>query len=216
MESEKAVQRYRSEQTKYETYSNTLEKKREKAQKIEKEIDEKQGQIDDLTKSIEVIKELVDILFDQSMQSYIDLVDRGLNTVFYDTDYEIDIDLDSRGRNKTAQIKYRKRENDTWTDWFDVDHGSGGSIRTVIDLITRVYLISVTDRKRFIAFDEKLSELDSKYSESMVDFLKSLTDEMGFDFIFVTHDDRYIDHAEKVYRMNQGNLSNVSSDLEKE
>jgi ABC-type dipeptide/oligopeptide/nickel transport system ATPase subunit len=90
-----------------------------------------------------------------------------------------------------------------------VDTASGGSVRAVIDLITRVFLIKQTGKRKFLCMDESLSMISDLYIQPVVDFLNSLAKEMDFDFLMITHDPRFKEYGESVYQIDKGTVDKI-------
>lgn len=200
---------YKSFQTTKTNLDETITTKESKLADLNDERSELLEEKENLNKSLEVVKQIIDTVFLQSIETYKGLINDGLNTIFYDRTYRFDIEMDDYGNNKTAELLYSEKVDDEWTDWRDVDTASGGSVRAVIDLITRVFLIKQTGRRKFLCMDESLSMLSDKYVQPVVDFLNNLAEEMDFDFLMVTHDPRFKEHGQNVYRMDKGTVEQV-------
>jgi len=155
--------------------------------------------------SMEILKEFISILSTYGLSQYTELINRGLKTIFVDRNYEFKIEIDNRGRTKKATMLSRREIDGEWCDWRNIDHANGGTLRAIIDLITRVYLISSMGRRRFIVFDESLSQMSEEYVPNVISFLEVLSKEMGFDILFLSQDPRYIGHANRAYKMSWGN-----------
>lgn len=199
---------YKRLETTHNNLDNEINDLQQEKETLEEKLNKFMDQKLNLEKSMEVIKELIQEVFNKNIKSYKNLINRGLDTIFYDRDYQFDIDVDNRGSKKTAKLKYRKKEEE-WSDWRDLDDNAGGAIRSVIDLITRIFIIHKTDRRNFVLFDESLTELPDDYVDEVIAFLESLSEQLDFDFLMVSHDPRFINRAEKVYQIEDGEIEKV-------
>ena len=126
--------------------------------------------------------------------------------LFFD-DRRYSIEISDRGENKTAIIwlveningiprKTRKRFR--W--WWD----------TVLSLMLRVYFIMRYNLRRVIFIDEGLKELSSIYVPKLFDFLNETVSLLGFTYVWVTHDQTFVDYADKVYRVTDGTIKEIT------
>lgn len=204
------VQEHKRLKGKYDSLLDDIDDKQQKLQDLWEEHSTLVDREETLGKSIEVVKQIVDQLFYSNIEAYEDLVVEGLNEIFFDQQMDFMVDVDSHGANKTAGLYYRKETDEGWTNWRNIDDSCGGSIRCVVDLITRIFMITQSGRERFVMMDESLSDLSAEYVPVMVDFLDGLSDRLDFDFLFITHDERFIDRLDdNVYRMESGELTEV-------
>lgn len=65
----------------------------------------------------------------------------------------------------------------------------------------------VTSPKLVLA-DEPTANLDKATSIKIIDLMKKLRDELGTSFIFSTHDHRVVNHADIVYTLDDGQITN--------
>jgi DNA repair exonuclease SbcCD ATPase subunit len=116
------------------------------------------------------------------------IVSRCLKAVFGKKAYEFKIDF-VRQRGKTeARLRFIRNEND-----FHPRKGTGGGVKDVASWALRLACVTLQKpkRRKILICDEPFKFLDSmtEYRENMKDLIESLSKELGFQFIFVTHDD---------------------------
>ncbi|MGB1102475.1 MAG: ABC transporter ATP-binding protein [Crocinitomicaceae bacterium] len=65
---------------------------------------------------------------------------------------------------------------------------------------------ALASKPAFVLADEPTANLDSKSTENLLDIMARLNKEEGITFIFSTHDQRVIDRARRVVRMEDGKI----------
>lgn len=178
----------------------------EELHELEETIGDLKNDRDTLDRSIEVIKELIENIFHEKVEQYKSLIQRGLDVIFDDRNYDFKVDVDNRGHQKTAKLLYREDD----TEFVNLDDGSG-AVRGVVDLLSRIFLIHITGRRKFLILDESLSSIAEEYIGNVVDFLDTLSSEMGFDILAISHAKRLIEKADTVYEVENGNIRSVEN-----
>ena len=75
-----------------------------------------------------------------------------------------------------------------------------------------MFLIKVYGKRRFVLLDEAFTDLSSSYIPTFLEFMKYLVSEMGFDFLWVTQDERIKPYGDKVYEANMGRFRLISNE----
>ncbi len=57
-----------------------------------------------------------------------------------------------------------------------------------------------------ILADEPTANLDTKTAEGLIDLMKKMNEERGVTFLFSTHDQRVMDHAKRIVRLEDGKI----------
>jgi hypothetical protein len=154
-------------------------------------------------KGIEVVKKIISEFSKCGVEKLQGLLSYGLQSIFSDRKYSIEIEISDRGDLKTAEL------------WLVEDvEGSilktklrdsvGGGIQVVVSLILRIYFIIVLNFRRFIIMDEALKEISDSYMDNLFNFLKHTSVELGFKYLWITQDLRFTDYADKVYDVVNG------------
>lgn len=178
----------------------TLEVTRKNAKEIE-------ADYKTLGETIEVFKRLITDLSSKSLGKLKDILSFGMQTIFPDRAYTLDIDIDDRGNDKTAEFILTEAMEDGGTRRCSIRDSVGGGIETMVSLILRVFFICQFGLRRALVLDEALSQISTEYSEGLLTLLASFRDDLGFDILFITHDNRFVDFADSVYRIKLGKLT---------
>lgn len=211
------VEKKRSISSKLDVLQDDCNQLEESVEFLKEEIGSLKSRIDTLNKSSEAVKKITEEVFRKKLQKYISLVNDGFETIFYDREMEFDVELDDRGSKKTVTLLYRKKNDDgNWSNWRELDNSSGGNIRAICDILSRIFLIVVNDRQRVLFFDESLRSVTRKYVDSTVEFLDSICERLDFDILFVSHDERFIQalrdlDSGSIFEMENGHLEALQS-----
>ena len=136
-----------------------------------------------------------------------DMVTFGLKTIFYDENYSFKINISEQKNNKHADffLIEEKDEREIITP-LKSDKVAGG-ILVVCGFILQVYFIQYFKLSNIIIADECFSQLSSSYINGLFTFIDRLKEKMDIIIILVTHDDRFMDYADKIYIANKGVFS---------
>ena len=148
-------------------------------------------------KSLEVMKVLIEKITDSSIGLLKNLLTVGFNTVF-EGKYSVDIQVDDRGKDKTAE--FYLIENSTGLRTMIKDD-NGGGIKVILSFILRVFFIYYLKYPRFIILDEAFTELSKEYIEGLFAFFDILKKDLGFKYLFITHDIRFMNYADKILKV---------------
>ena len=66
---------------------------------------------------------------------------------------------------------------------------------------------ALASRPSLVLADEPTANLDSKSTEALLDVMRDLNHQEGTTFLFSTHDQRVIDRAETIFRLEDGQLA---------
>ena len=84
------------------------------------------------------------------------------------------------------------------------DNGFG--IKTVIGFILQVYFILYHKLSPVMFVDEGFSAISSNYLPYLKSLFNNLRDKYGFIFVLVAHDIRFLDLADKMYEVKNGEV----------
>lgn len=157
-------------------------------------------------KSMEVMKKLIELMSSKGIENLKKLLSFGLKTIFNDRDYAVEIEISERGNVKTAEF-FLEEIKDGERIKVRLRDAAGGGIQTVVALIMMIYFIISLELRRLIILDEALSQVSDTYVENLFKFMKQTSDELGFKFLLVTHDPRFLEYADRIYRMKMGRLA---------
>lgn len=148
---------------------------------------------------VDVVKRLFDDLSDAGFRFLEDMVNQALAAVFVDEKYTFTIVVGSHGNDRKAEFKL----NDIPLD------ECGGGVRMLVSFIFRVYYIMRCDLRKVIFMDELISSLAKDYLESFMGFLKTLCDQYGFSFLWISHSQALPEYADQYFEMRKGCLYKI-------
>ena len=191
--------------TSYKNYKNTEVKYVETAEKLLKVKEQLLVQ----EASIKVLREIIDIMSKEFIDSIVDLLTFALQTIFHDKDYSVKILLKESRNSKQAEIILVSKQEDGSIIESPIPDNCGGGISCVIGLVLQIFFIQYFKLNKLLIMDEALSQISKEYIPNTMTFLKTLSKERGFKFLLVCHDNRIIKHSDYMYRMEMGKLTEV-------
>lgn len=150
----------------------------------------------------EYYKKAVDVVYERSIKELKDLLNSALHAIFIDRDFEVDIELSDK-RGKSIQLKALENGRPV-----NLKRGTGMGVKTVISAILHMYYLQCKNSK-ILMLDEKYSAVSEEYVPAFFEFLSQLCQKLGFKIILITHDKRFLDYADKKYKINQGEVYSV-------
>ena len=182
---------------------NSLLSKEETLKENAKELQEKLKEKKDYLKFIQTSKEKYQLcvteLYEESVASLQSTLNAALQYVFFDKNYKIRLNLkDSRG-NKALDLFLIDEDDGLEVDMRDIGQG----VRTVISFILKAYYL-LNQNSRILLLDEKYSNLSAAYVPAFYTFMESFCSQNNFIIIMISHVDNQIEHADKVYYLNDG------------
>lgn len=190
--------------TSYKTYKNAEVKFTESAEKLLKAKENLLVQ----EASIKILREIIDIMSKEFIDSLVDLLTYALQTIFDDKDYSVKILLKESRNSKQADIILVSKTDEGIIE-SPIPDNCGGGITAVVGLILQVFFIQYFKLNKILVIDEGLSQISKDYMVNTMMFLKMLAKERGFKFLMIAHDPRIIKYADFMYRMDMGNLIEV-------
>ena len=153
-----------------------------------------------IQESRQYYKKAIDIVYERSIQELKDVINSALNYIFMDKNLEVDIELsDKRGKSLTFVIKNNGKK-------VNLKRGMGMGVKCVISCILHIYYLQCKDSK-ILMLDEAYSNISKNYIANFFDFIAKLCDRLGFKIILITHDERFIDYADRVYEILNGKVN---------
>lgn len=165
--------------------------------------------------SIEILKKIVENMSKEHINQIEDLLTYGLQTIFYDRDYEIEIQVEDKRNNNYAEIFLIERvTNDNVLRTSFNNSRLGGGIRTVVGFLLQVFYIGYFNLNPIIFCDEAFSQISDDYLDGFMEFINHLSDKKGFKIVLITHDDRLKEYARMFYRIELGQVTLEKSQKE--
>lgn len=138
-------------------------------------------------------------MIDKLTDKYIKSLEKSLNEVFqyiYNTNYKgILLEIEEKYGKKKLVIYKVEGEHKVSLD------NSGGSVSVVVGTILLIYYILFKGLPKVLIMDEAFGSIESENLDRFIDMLKEFNVRFGFDFLLVSHDDRLIARADKVYKV---------------
>lgn len=147
--------------------------------------------LDTYQKAVELLQLVSGATREKTKKQFEDLVTSGLQFVFGEG-HCFKIEFDRRGNLTTLDFKIVTPEHDEPCNPLDCE--SGGII-DLISLILRIVIMETSNPKTkgFIVLDENLKGLDKVRLPKAGEFIKQLSDKLGRQIIFISHEDYIID-----------------------
>lgn len=183
---------------------------------LEREVQSVKIQREQLVKTWKLLRDLQDLYSEQSIRMLKDLLNKGLKTIFHDRQYEVKFHITDTKKKKLKMLLMEKMSDgqEMETDLFSGVMLTGGGVLTVVSFIFQVFLIVMYEKRRVLFADEAFAQLSTSYVENFFAFLKYLHTDMGFDFMFVVHDPRFMPYMDRVYRVTMGKYQLVEEQKE--
>lgn len=130
-----------------------------------------------------------------------DTVTDGLQSVFGE-DLRLSVDTSTERKASVTDLTLK-------TGHGPVDPAmDGGSLVQVMSLLLRVLFIrlSYPPLRPLLVLDETLNAVSEEYQPAVASLLKALSESMGVQVLFVTHNKIFTDYADAVYSVNRGTV----------
>ena len=147
-----------------------------------------------LEKVEELYKFLLDKYVHQYAESFSDVVTEGLQSIFYDQDIRLDLNVtDKHGK--------------VWVEFETVRDGHkghplesfGGGVAAVQSLLLRILVMLKKDLARYLILDESLAALADYYVPNAGEFISSMCEKTGIDVLLITHNKEFLEHCDQSY-----------------
>ena len=164
---------------------------------LDKDIDDCDRNLKGVIESRQYYKKAIDLIYEKSIQELKDVLNSALSYIFKDKSLEVDIQLsDKRGKSLTFIITNNGRK-------VSFKRGMGMGVKCVISCILHIYYLQCKDSK-ILMLDEAYSNISKNYISDFFDFLSKLCEKLQFTLILITHDERFIEYADRVYEISNG------------
>ena len=150
------------------------------------------------------MKRLSEIVSDRHIRQIESLVSSVLELVFFDKDYRFSIDISEKRDSKSADFYLVETiEGEEYKTLVKTSRMSGG-VLSVIGFVLQVYFIQFLRLSPIVFIDEGFAAISDEYLPRWFDFLKRIKENLGFAVILISHDERFIEKADKVYLVKEG------------
>jgi len=193
---------------KYKEIYNSYFYKKKNLESRKKEITEC---LDELREKSDIIDKAASLIqkVAQETQSNIvfhigNIVDKALETVFQD-EYKFNFNfVQKRGK---VEAEYFLIRNDGTE--VDIINGAGGGVIDIVSFALRIAVWTLSNNvQNVIVLDEPFRFLSQDLQERAGEILKELSDKLKLQFIIVTHNDKLMNYADKLFVIEKkGNYS---------
>ena len=191
---------------------NILNKKEiieETCKSISSEIDVKTQYLAFIKGAKEKYQIAVNELYEESITALQDTLNIALKYVIYDKNYSAKLVLEDKRGTKSLSILLVDEETGLEIDLKD---GVGQGVRTIISFVLKSYYL-LNQNSKVLFLDEKYSALSSHYVPRFYDFVEKFCEDNDFIIVMISHIDNQIEHANKVYYLNDGVITEEQSNL---
>lgn len=145
----------------------------------------------------------VNELYEESVAALQDTLNMALKYIMYDKNYSAKLVLEDTRGTKSLSILLVDED-----DGFEIDlkDGVGQGVRTIISFVLKSYYL-LNQNSKVLFLDEKYSALSVHYVPRFYEFIKQFCEENDFIIVMISHIDNQIEHADKVYILNDGVIS---------
>lgn len=180
----------------------------ESLNEIKKEQEEQSEYLNFLKGAKEKYTLVVNELYEESIGALKDTLNTALKYIMYDKNYSANLILEDNRGSKTLSISLIDDDNGFEIDLKD---GVGQGVRTIISFVLKSYYL-LNQNSKILLLDEKYSALSSHYVPRFYEFIKKFCEENDFIIVMISHVGNQIEHADKVYYVNDGVITEENSD----
>ena len=145
----------------------------------------------------------IDELYQDSVGTLEDMLNTSLQYIFFDKNYKARVSLETAASRKELSVLLVDEDNGFEVDLKD---GVGQGVRTVLSFVLKSYYL-INQNSKVLLLDEKYSALSSHYVPRFYEFMKKFCEEHDFIIVMISHIDSQIEHADKLYYINDGVVS---------
>lgn len=182
---------------------------------------ELRGDVERYTEDVSILEQVTVLLNSigedrqlKAQQDIEELVSRGLQSIFDDT---LSFHIVQTVRGKTANVEFVVRTTlpDAVVDTPVMD-ARGGGVAATIGFLLRVVVMLLKGGSRsenILVLDETFAMVSAEYLPALGEFLREIVENTGIQIVMVTHQDQFMEYADKVYRfsMSDGKTKAVES-----
>lgn len=132
-----------------------------------------------------------------------ELVTRGLTSIFNEN---IEFRLTQTQRGKTPEVKFTiisagVKGQSIETSVMDA---RGGGMAAIVGFLLRLVILLLSpDQEPILILDESFSHVSAEYRRPLIEFIVELISKTRVSIVLVTHDEIYLEYADKRYKLEQ-------------
>lgn len=191
--------------SKYETLQNQLNSRKEKKIELTNLMSSKIHRQMVYESAISYMKEIIDLLSRTHIDHLEKLLNSAISTIFFDKNYSIRFEVSEYRNSNCLSINLIETLDDGTEIVTDIkDNGFG--IKTIVGFILQIYFILYHKLSPILFIDEGFSALSDQYIPYLRSLLNSLKEEYSFIFVLIAHDPRFIQIADLIYEVKDGEV----------
>lgn len=191
--------------SKYETLQNQLNSRKEKKIELTNLMSSKIHRQMVYESAISYMKEIIDLLSRTHIDHLEKLLNSAVSTIFFDKNYSVRFEVSEYRNSNCLSINLIETLDDGTEIVTDIkDNGFG--IKTIVGFILQIYFILYHKLSPILFIDEGFSALSDQYIPYLRSLLNSLKEEYNFIFVLIAHDPRFIQIADLIYEVKDGEV----------
>jgi DNA repair exonuclease SbcCD ATPase subunit len=153
-----------------------------------------------LERSKPFIDDIIDKFSETSLKRLEDLLTLGVSRIFQDRDYKVEIKVSEKRSAKCAELYLI----DSGHSFLMRDSCVAGGILVVVGFLIQVFYVANLDVAKILFLDEALSNISTQYLDNFFSFVKELSQQIGLTVVLITHDTRFLEYADRLYKVAGG------------
>lgn len=190
--------------SKYDTLNTQYDDKLKQKNNLIEEMASKKSNQNLYEKSISYMKEIIDVLSKSHIEHLSVLLNSAVQTIFFDRNYSIELEISELRNNNNLTIYLLENKDGSVLKTDIKDNGFG--VKTVVGFVLQIYFILYHNLSPVLFIDEGFSAISSQYIPNLKLLLDSLKEKYGFIFVLIAHDLRFIDIADRLYEVKNGEV----------
>ena len=192
----KATELYIKYNSVRDSYQNTIDSIKQLSDEYSKLVDNRSL----LERSKPFIDDIIEKFSESSLKKLEDLLSLGLMRIFQDRDYKVEIKVSEKRSSKCADLYLI----DNGHPFLMRDSCVAGGILVVVGFLIQVFYVANLDIAKILFLDEALSNISTQYLDNFFSFVKELSIKIGLTVILITHDTRFLEYADRIYKVADG------------
>ena len=164
---------------------------------LQQQVTSLKEEVDILTKTGLVLKQLLDTLVKDEINKMSGLVTYGLKTIFDDQNLSFHPVISKKNDKVNIELK-------TANNGVEGEYGSfGGSVAVIESFLLRLICMLKLNLARFILLDETFASVGATYIPNTSKLISELSKKLGLDVLLVTHQPEVQYYANRVYKVKE-------------
>ena len=184
----------------YNSIKTSLENNQASIGNLNSQIQDYISNRDLLENSKPYIDDLIDKFSETALKRLEDLLSLGLARIFQDRDYSVEIRVSEKRSAKCAELYLI----DDGHAFLMRDSCVAGGILVVVGFLIQVFYVANLDLAKILFLDEALSNISTQYLPNFFSFVKELSVQVGLTVVLITHDTRFLEYADRIYKVANG------------